>query len=105
MIDNLFVLSLTQDIGGVKTISYTIKDIQLGRAVFFIQIILEDVRGVTEERKYIGCDNGMNASDVVVDHLFFKNLADGNVSIEKEVVGRDLLVVVLIEEILEGENL
>ena len=86
MIDDLLVLILTQDIGGIKAVSYTIKDIQLSRAIFFIQIILEDVRGVTEERNYIGCYDGMDTGNVVVDDLFFKELTDCNVSIEKEVV-------------------
>ena len=104
MIDALFVPSLTQGVGGVQTISNTIEDIQLSRAILFIQIILEDVRGVAEERYYIGADDGMNAGDVVVDDLFFEKLGGCDVSIEKVVVGRNFIVVVFIKEIFEGES-
>ena len=104
MIDDLLVLFLTQYIRGIKAVSYTIKNIQLSRAIFFIQIILEDVRGVTEKRNYIRCYDGMDAGDVVVDHLFFKDLTGCNISIEKEVVRRNLYVIVFIKEVSKGKN-
>ena len=65
---------------------------------------MEDICGVTKKIIYIGCYDCMDAGDIVVDDLFFKELASCNISIEKEVVGRNLYVVVLIEEVSERKN-